>query len=172
MLYAALCRSPRATISKCLMHFIHYLMVCSVGLVLRCSRLHAVLYCIVLYCHICCVQGPEGQAPVMKKIRGEMKDLERCSISGEAVPQVVAETSVSTPASASSNRVAVEDTGRRASLKAQAGALYRKNAVYQRRNMCSNVCLLSAPIFFCLMLLAVQIAINRLLLTGADFEVG
>lgn len=109
---------------------------------------------------------------MIKKIRGEMKDLERCSISGEAVPQVVAETSVSTPASASSNRVAVEDTGRRASLKAQAGALYRKNAVYQRRNMCSNVCLLSAPIFFCLMLLAVQIAINRLLLTGADFEVG
>lgn len=59
-----------------------------------------------------------------------------------------------------------------ASLKAQAGALYRKNAVYQRRNLCSNICLLSAPIFFCIMLLAVQVAINRLLLTGEDYEVG
>jgi hypothetical protein len=58
-----------------------------------------------------------------------------------------------------------------ASLKAQAGALYRKNAVYQRRNLCSNICLLSAPIFFCIMLLAVQVAINRLLLTGEDYEV-
>jgi hypothetical protein len=61
--------------------------------------------------------------------------------------------------------------GQSASLRAQANALYRKNAVYQRRNMCSNVCLLSAPIFFCLMLLAVQVAINRLLLTGEDYEV-
>ncbi|KAF6264708.1 hypothetical protein COO60DRAFT_1482014 [Scenedesmus sp. NREL 46B-D3] len=38
--------------------------------------------------------------------------------------------------------------------------------------MCSNVCLLSAPIFFCLLLLAVQVAINRLLLTGEDYECG
>jgi hypothetical protein len=59
-----------------------------------------------------------------------------------------------------------------AGLRAQAGALYRKNAVYQRRNACSNVCLLSAPIFFCLMLLGIQVAINRLLLTGEDYECG
>jgi hypothetical protein len=43
--------------------------------------------------------------------------------------------------------------------------------VFQRRNLCSNICLLSAPIFFCVMLLAVQVAINRLLLTGEDYEV-
>lgn len=64
-----------------------------------------------------------------------------------------------------------QQRGQHASLKAQAGALYRKNAVYQRRNLCSNICLLSAPIFFCIMLLAVQVAINRLLLTGEDYEV-
>lgn len=59
----------------------------------------------------------------------------------------------------------------RASMRGQAAALYRKNATFQRRNACSNVCLLSAPIFFCLMLLAIQVAINRLLLTGDDYEV-
>ena len=61
--------------------------------------------------------------------------------------------------------------GRGAGFRAQAGALYRKNAVFQRRNWCSNVCLLSAPIFFCLMLFGIQIAINKLLLTGDDYAV-
>jgi hypothetical protein len=73
-----------------------------------------------------------------------------------------------TPAAAAA---AADSSRGRASLRAQAGALYRKNAVYQRRALCSNICLLSAPIFFCVMLLGVQVAINRLLLTGADYEV-
>jgi hypothetical protein len=75
------------------------------------------------------------------------------------------------PAAAGAGSSPQQQRGQHASLKAQAGALYRKNAVYQRRNLCSNVCLLSAPIFFCIMLLAVQVAINRLLLTGEDYEV-
>lgn len=61
--------------------------------------------------------------------------------------------------------------GRGATFRSQAGALYRKNAVYQRRNWCSNCCLLSAPIFFCLLLFGIQIAINKLLLTGDDYAV-
>lgn len=66
---------------------------------------------------------------------------------------------------------AVPLDGRGAGFRAQAFALYRKNAVFQRRNWCSNVCLLSAPIFFCLMLFGIQIAINKLLLTGDDYAV-
>jgi hypothetical protein len=58
-----------------------------------------------------------------------------------------------------------------ASLACQAGALYRKNAVYQRRAVCSNVCLLSAPLLFCCVLLAIQLTVNRLILVGPDYEV-
>jgi hypothetical protein len=61
--------------------------------------------------------------------------------------------------------------GRVATFGTQAGALFRKNAVYQRRNWCSNVCLLSAPIFFCLLLFIIQVLVNRLLLAGEDYEV-
>lgn len=60
---------------------------------------------------------------------------------------------------------------KRQSLRTQAGALFRKNAVFQRRNMGTNVCLLASPIVFCVMLLVVQVALNRLL-TGENFEVG
>ncbi|GBF94154.1 ABC transporter A family [Raphidocelis subcapitata] len=67
---------------------------------------------------------------------------------------------------------AVSLAGRGATFKNQARALFRKNAVYQRRNWCSNVCLLSAPIFFCLLLFGIQIAINKLLLTGDDYACG
>jgi hypothetical protein len=66
---------------------------------------------------------------------------------------------------------AVPIAGRGATFRSQAGALYRKNAVYQKRNWCSNACLLSAPIFFCLLLFGIQIAINKLLLTGEDYAV-
>jgi hypothetical protein len=65
----------------------------------------------------------------------------------------------------------VSIAGRGANFRSQAGALYRKNAVYQRRNWCSNVCLLSAPIFFCLLLFGIQTAINKLLLTGDAYSV-
>ena len=66
---------------------------------------------------------------------------------------------------------AVSIAGRGAGFRSQAAALYRKNAVFQRRNWCSNCCLLSAPIFFCLLLFGIQIAINKLLLTGDDYSV-
>lgn len=55
---------------------------------------------------------------------------------------------------------------------AQAGALWRKNAVYQRRNVGTNACLLCAPILFCLLLLVVQVAVTKLLLTGENYQVG
>jgi len=55
---------------------------------------------------------------------------------------------------------------------AQAGALFRKSATFQRRNWCSNCCLLSAPVFFCLLLFGTQLAVNKLLFTGADYECG
>lgn len=66
---------------------------------------------------------------------------------------------------------AVSLAGRGATFRSQAGALFRKNAVYQKRNWGSNVCLLSAPIFFCLLLFGIQVAINKLLLTGDDYSV-
>ncbi len=59
----------------------------------------------------------------------------------------------------------------RTTFKAQANALLRKSTVYQRRNCGSNCCLLSAPIFFCVLLLVIQTAVNRLLLTGENFTV-
>ena len=65
-----------------------------------------------------------------------------------------------------------QPAGRGATFRAQAGALYRKNAVYQRRNWRTNACLLSAPVFFCLLLFGIQIAINKLLLTGDDYACG
>ena len=59
----------------------------------------------------------------------------------------------------------------RQSLRTQAGALLRKNAQYQRRNMGTNICLLVSPIVFCVLLLMVQVALNKLL-TGEDYKVG
>eukprot|EP00878_Enallax_costatus_P041799 GHUV01048687.1.p1 GENE.GHUV01048687.1~~GHUV01048687.1.p1 ORF type:complete len:147 (+),score=50.20 GHUV01048687.1:540-980(+) len=58
----------------------------------------------------------------------------------------------------------------RQSLKTQAGALLRKNAQYQRRNIGTNLCLLASPIVFCVLLLVVQVALNKLL-TGDDYKV-
>jgi hypothetical protein len=37
--------------------------------------------------------------------------------------------------------------------------------------VCSNVCLLSAPLLFCFVLLAIQLMVNRLILVGPDYEV-
>lgn len=142
--------------------------------------------------HLACMQADPSAAgspaapaaAAVRKLKADSsssKDLERCSIPGETVPHVVAKSlesnsssivsSTETPPASAAAAAGGVARGQAASLRAQANALYRKNAVYQRRNMCSNVCLLSAPIFFCLMLLAVQVAINRLLLTGEDYEV-
>lgn len=73
--------------------------------------------------------------------------------------------------SAEHNGGRVSTAGRGATFRNQANALLRKNGVYQRRNWCSNICLLSAPILFCLVLFALQMVVNKLLLTGEDFEV-
>ncbi|GBF88379.1 ABC transporter A family member protein [Raphidocelis subcapitata] len=74
--------------------------------------------------------------------------------------------------SSSRSRSAGRGAGRGAGFRAQADALLRKNAVYQRRNWRSNACLLSAPVFFCLLLFSIQMAINRLLLVGDDYACG
>lgn len=58
-----------------------------------------------------------------------------------------------------------------ASFKTQANALLRKSAIYQKRNIGTNCCLLSAPIFFCLLLLLIRILVNTLFLSGPNFEV-
>jgi hypothetical protein len=47
----------------------------------------------------------------------------------------------------------------------QANALFRKNVVYQLRNKKTTCCALIAPIFFCLILLFIQLAVNNALST-------
>ncbi|KXZ51666.1 hypothetical protein GPECTOR_11g119 [Gonium pectorale] len=59
-----------------------------------------------------------------------------------------------------------------AGFGAQANALLRKSATYQKRNVRTNICLLSSPIFFCLILLFIKILVDRLFLAGVDFECG
>ncbi len=53
----------------------------------------------------------------------------------------------------------------------QANALLRKSATYQKRNVRTNICLLSSPIFFCLLLLIIKLLVDNIFLTGEDFEV-
>lgn len=57
------------------------------------------------------------------------------------------------------------------SFKFQANALLRKSATYQKRNVCTNICLLSSPIFFCVLLLIIKLLVNNLFLSGDDFKV-
>ncbi|MEW5299847.1 MAG: hypothetical protein WDW36_002821 [Sanguina aurantia] len=59
-----------------------------------------------------------------------------------------------------------------ASFRGQANALVRKSLVFQKRNSATNCCLLSAPIFFALLLLGIKIAINRVFLAGPEFSCG
>ncbi|GIL71728.1 hypothetical protein Vretimale_837 [Volvox reticuliferus] len=54
----------------------------------------------------------------------------------------------------------------------QANALFRKSAVYQRRNVGTNICLVSSPIFFCIILLAIKIIVDKLFLTQDSFKCG
>ena len=44
--------------------------------------------------------------------------------------------------------------------RTQANALLRKNVVYQARNRCTNVCVISMPILFILLLFGIQQAVN------------
>lgn len=56
------------------------------------------------------------------------------------------------------------------SLRVQARALYRKSAVYQARNVASNVCIMAAPVFFCVLLLLVQVGMRKLM-SGDEYTV-
>jgi hypothetical protein len=58
------------------------------------------------------------------------------------------------------------------SFGTQAGALFKKNVVFQKRNYKSNCCLISAPILFCVLLFMIQTVVNRVLLNSDDFKVG
>ncbi|XP_068306286.1 ABC transporter A family member 10-like [Pyrus communis] len=49
----------------------------------------------------------------------------------------------------------------RASFWAQSNALLRKNLTFQKRNMCSNISLVLIPGLLCLILLGIQIALNK-----------
>ncbi|GFR42637.1 hypothetical protein Agub_g3573 [Astrephomene gubernaculifera] len=54
----------------------------------------------------------------------------------------------------------------------QANALLRKSATYQKRNVRTNICLLSSPIFFCILLLIIKQLVNNVFFTGQDFVCG
>ncbi|KAM1982469.1 hypothetical protein ACFX15_038825 [Malus domestica] len=54
----------------------------------------------------------------------------------------------------------------RASFWAQSNALLRKNLTFQKRNMCSNISLVLIPGLLCLILLGIQIALNKAKASG------
>mmetsp|Transcript_33634 Transcript_33634/g.74460 ORF Transcript_33634/g.74460 Transcript_33634/m.74460 type:complete len:1035 (+) Transcript_33634:121-3225(+) len=54
----------------------------------------------------------------------------------------------------------------------QANALLRKNLVQQRRAYLTNLCLVSAPIVFCVLLAVFQLLINTLVLTRPEAQCG
>jgi len=58
-----------------------------------------------------------------------------------------------------------------APMRVQAKALYRKSAMYQARNVSANVCIISAPVLFCILLLCLQAGVKKML-SGKEFEVG
>lgn len=51
----------------------------------------------------------------------------------------------------------------RTSFRTQANALLRKNLIYQKRNCCTNCCLIFIPIFLCVLLFLIQTAVNNLI---------
>lgn len=57
-----------------------------------------------------------------------------------------------------------------APMRVQAKALYRKSAMYQARNVSTNVCIISAPVLFCILLLCLQAGVKKML-SGKEFEV-
>lgn len=54
--------------------------------------------------------------------------------------------------------------------RTQAGALLRKNAVYQLRNRKTNCCIVFTPVLFILLLFGIQQAVN-FAFGGRDYEV-
>jgi hypothetical protein len=59
---------------------------------------------------------------------------------------------------------------RHATMPVQARALYRKSALYQARNLSTNICIVSAPVLFCILLLLIQTGMSKLM-SGAEFQV-
>lgn len=55
-------------------------------------------------------------------------------------------------------------------MPVQARALYRKSALYQARNMSTNICIVSAPILFCILLLLIQTGMSKLM-SGTEYQV-
>lgn len=112
--------------------------------------------------------------PAVQKATLERKDSELPLQPGCNSTQVLVRASPGIDASSTtppnSTTTAVSTVEQQQTLKTQAGALLRKNAVFQRRNLGTNICLLASPIIFCVLLLVVQVALNRLL-TGNDYKV-
>ncbi|GFR42619.1 hypothetical protein Agub_g3550 [Astrephomene gubernaculifera] len=59
-----------------------------------------------------------------------------------------------------------------ATVKAQTRALLAKSAVYQRRNTATNLCLIIAPVFFCVLLAGLQALANHLILRQPNNQCG
>lgn len=57
------------------------------------------------------------------------------------------------------------------SFGTQANALLRKNLTFQKRNVKANACIISFPILLCLLLLVLQVAINKVF-SGAQYKCG
>lgn len=57
-----------------------------------------------------------------------------------------------------------------ASMARQAKALLRKSAVFQARNLCTNLCVVSAPALFCILLLALKAGVQQLM-AGDEYRV-
>jgi hypothetical protein len=118
-----------------------------------------------------------NEFPKIRAFREDSKDIERASWPGNSPPVAAGaskqgKSGMPQAADTAAAGEAAEPHSKRASFSVQAGALWRKNVAYQRRNIGSNVCLLCAPIFLCLMLLVIQTAIGKLLLKGDQYEVG
>jgi hypothetical protein len=56
------------------------------------------------------------------------------------------------------------------SMRVQARALYRKSAIYQARNLSTNICIISAPVLFCILLLLLTAGVQQLMM-GEEFKV-
>lgn len=64
-------------------------------------------------------------------------------------------------------QLGVDPAGRKppnkVSMQMQAKALFRKSVMYQARNLSANVCIVSAPVLFCILLLCLQAGVQKML---------
>ena len=56
------------------------------------------------------------------------------------------------------------------SMRVQARALYRKSYQYQARNWSTNICIVSAPVLFCILLVLLQLGMKKLM-SGEEYTV-